>query len=216
MAIDDIVKTEEDKSLTIEVLANDTDPDEKLSFRQLTVTIQSGPDNGDAEVQADQRVLYTPRANFNKQDSFSYDVSDGQFIASATVIITVTPENDAPKFLEDPVKREVPTSASEGKLVGPPLTAADVDGDQPIYSLQGAPDFEIDDTNGQLTVAPGVTLDRSGTDAYSFTVVAKDDKGGLASVVATVSVVEQVSTGGSGGGGGGGGGPPPVAVPSDL
>ena len=219
VATDDIVMTEEDKPLTIEVLANDTDPDEKLSFRQLTVTIRSGPDNGDAEVQADQRVLYTPRANFNDQDSFSYDVSDGQFIAGATVIITVTPENDAPKFLEDPVKREVPTSASEGTLVGPPLTAADVDGDQPIYSLQGAPEFEIDDTNGQLTIAPGVTLDRSVTDAYSFTVVAKDDKGGLASVVATVSVVEQVSTGGSGGsggGGGGGGGPPPVAVPSDL
>ncbi len=217
VATDDIVTTEEDKSLTIEVLANDTDPDEKLSFRQLTVTIQSGPDNGDAEVQADQRVLYTPRANFNRQDSFSYDLSDGHLIASATVIITVTPENDDPKFLEGSVKREVPTSASEGKLVGPPLTAADVDGDQPLYSLRGATEFEIGETNGQLTVAPGVILDRSVTDAYSFTVVAKDDKGGLASVVATVSVVEQVSTGSSGGGGGGGGGgPPPVAVPSDV
>jgi hypothetical protein len=48
----------------------------------------------------DTAVTYTPAANFNGSDSFTYTVSDGRGgTQTATVSVTVNPVNDSPTFL---------------------------------------------------------------------------------------------------------------------
>ena len=41
-------------------------------------------------------ATYTPVANYNGDDSFTFTVSDGALSATATVTLTITAVNDAP------------------------------------------------------------------------------------------------------------------------
>ena len=51
---------------------------------------------------ADGSFTYTPNANFNGTDSFTYTASDGTAASNvATVTITVTGVNDAPVAVDD-------------------------------------------------------------------------------------------------------------------
>ena len=61
------------------------------------------PANGTAVINGDN-IDYTPDANFNGSDSFTYTVDDGNGgTDTATVNITVTPVNDAPVGVSDSV-----------------------------------------------------------------------------------------------------------------
>jgi uncharacterized protein with beta-barrel porin domain len=72
---------------TINVLANDFDP-EGLSLTVLTVAI---PANGDATINTDGSIRYTPTQGFIGTDSFSYTISNSlQETASALVTIIVS------------------------------------------------------------------------------------------------------------------------------
>ena len=89
---------DEDDVLNIEavagVLANDDDPDGD-GLEALAV---SEPAAGTLNLQSDGSFTYVPNANFNGQDTFSYQANDG--ISSSdtvTVEITVNPINDAPQ-----------------------------------------------------------------------------------------------------------------------
>ena len=217
-ATDDIAATVEDESLVINVLGNDSDPDND----NLTVTHVSPPRDGTAMIEPGQTVKYTPNQNFNGQDSFSYTASDDEYGASATVIVNIRADNDAPVFPHGPIIREVARTASEGDHVGAPIVAGDVDDDILTYQLSASEFesfeiFEIKADSGQITVAPGVTFDPSLTESYEISVEAADNQGGLATVDVTINVTERVSPPSTaGGGGGGGGGPPPVPIPSNA
>ncbi|HEX9637847.1 MAG TPA: Ig-like domain-containing protein [Acidobacteriota bacterium] len=87
VANDDSATTPQDTPVTVDVLANDSDPDGD----SLTVTGVSDPANGSAVSNGDGTVTYTPDAGFVGSDSFSYTISDGNGgTATATVSITVT------------------------------------------------------------------------------------------------------------------------------
>ncbi len=71
--------------VTINVQANDSDPDGDA----LTVTILTQPTNGTATVSNGQ-IVYTPAAGFAGTESFTYRISDGKGgAATATVTVTV-------------------------------------------------------------------------------------------------------------------------------
>lgn len=93
-ATDDAATTSEDVPVTINVLANDNDPDGD----PLTPHIEAIPLNGTASINGDGSITYTPNSNYSGSDSFTYSVSDGRGGTSgaATVRITVTPVNDPP------------------------------------------------------------------------------------------------------------------------
>jgi len=92
---DDSATTNEDNSVTIDVLANDADPDGDT----LTVGSVTQPTNGSAALNADNTVTYTPKSDFNGKDTFTYTISDGNGeTATATVTVTVNSVNDAPSF----------------------------------------------------------------------------------------------------------------------
>jgi Bacterial Ig domain len=81
----DTAATTRGKAVTINVLANDTDPNGDA----LTITAVSKPQFGAATTNG-QNVTYTPNVGFAGQDSFSYFVSDGHgntTAGSVTVIV---------------------------------------------------------------------------------------------------------------------------------
>ena len=83
---DDSVTTEENTPVSVEVLANDSDPDGD----DLSVTDSTQGSSGEVSCTTSGRCTYTPDADFKGDDSFEYTVSDGKgATAIATVKITV-------------------------------------------------------------------------------------------------------------------------------
>jgi uncharacterized repeat protein (TIGR01451 family) len=85
VAEDDIADTEEDTPVTIDVLANDSDIDGgTLTVSEVTQGANGLVTNNGGD------VTYTPNADFNGSDSFTYTVSDGNGgTDTATVNVTV-------------------------------------------------------------------------------------------------------------------------------
>src|SRR4029077_18657982 len=78
VAVDDSYPTPEDTPLTVAapgVLGNDTDIDS--AALTLTAAVVAGPAHGALTLNPNGGFLYTPAANYNGPDSFTYKVSDG-------------------------------------------------------------------------------------------------------------------------------------------
>jgi large repetitive protein len=95
-ADDDTYNTAEDTALTVStpgVLDNDNDREHD----PLSAALESGPSHGNLSLNANGSFIYTPAANFNGSDSFTYRASDGSLASdSAEVTLTVTARNDSP------------------------------------------------------------------------------------------------------------------------
>ncbi len=100
-AVADAYSTAEDTALTVGapgVLGNDSDPD----GNQLKAVLGSGPSHGTLALNADGSFTYSPAADFNGSDAFTYRASDGTLASNlATVALTVTAVNDAPTAAAD-------------------------------------------------------------------------------------------------------------------
>lgn len=125
---------------------------------------------------------YTPNANINGIDSFSYKVSDanGESLA-ATVTVTINSVNDQPEAAV------ASYTTGEDLSVRGTLFASDIDNDQLIYTVVGNPSHGsvvwTNPSSGAFTYTPDT--DVSGSD--TFTYVAHD--GHVNSNVATVTIV---------------------------
>jgi hypothetical protein len=84
IAVDDFATTVNGFPVTINVLANDSDPNGDA----LTVTAVTDPPNGSAVNNGDGTVTYTPDCGFFGIDTFNYTVDDGQG-GSDTALVTV-------------------------------------------------------------------------------------------------------------------------------
>ena len=76
VAVDDVISTNEDTPLVISeagLLANDSDADSD----PLAVTSSTQPTSGTLVNNGDGTLTYTPVANFEGADSFTYTISDG-------------------------------------------------------------------------------------------------------------------------------------------
>ena len=202
----DTASVAEDGSVTIDVLANDSDP-EGVALR---VSVATQPANGRATVDSDEtsseynHITYTPNANFHGTDPFTYSASDGDHDRVASVTITVNSVNDLPTFSPTTASRRVSDQAEAGDLVGAPVTATDVEDETLSYSLDGADAsfFDIDAATGQLSVSDQASLTVA-TD-YTVTVTAADSEGGRTEVEVTITAgpvgPPVIITGGGGGG----------------
>ncbi|MCB0033529.1 MAG: tandem-95 repeat protein, partial [Anaerolineales bacterium] len=180
----DVYTTAEDTALVVPaedgVLANDFD----LNGTPLTAVLVSTTNNGSLTLNADGSFTYTPTANFNGSDSFTYYATDGLAnTANITVDITVTPVNDTPSATADAYdvnENSILNVAAPGVLQndsdadGDPLTAV-------LVSTTNNGALTLN-TDGSFTYTPAP--DYFGSD--SFTYIATD---GLAnSVTTTVNI----------------------------
>lgn len=185
VAVDDAFNATEDVQLTVNalgVLANDTD----AQSNPLTATLVSGVSHGILNLNTDGSFTYLPAADYHGSDSFQYQASDGAFLSNtATVTITIAPENDAPVL--DAIGDQ---SAAGGSLLTFTAGATDADaGDTLAFSLQGAPaGAAIDSETGVFSWTPI----GQGPATYEFDVVVSD--GSLSdSETISVTVSESVT-----------------------
>jgi Bacterial Ig domain/Bacterial Ig-like domain (group 3) len=180
----DAFSTDEDKPLNQGapgVLANDNDPENQ----PLTSQLVTGPQNAAAfTLKADGSFSYTPAANFNGSDSFTYRASDGALTsAPVTVTLTVNPVNDAPTF------SLAGSDVAVGALDGPQTVnnwAIDISPGAPNESSQTVSFDVSNDKPSSFLIQPAIS--ETGTLTFTpdplatgttakVTVVAKDDGG---------------------------------------
>lgn len=90
VANNDFATTVKNQAVTIDVLANDSDPDTPVA--SLIVSLGTAPAHGSIALTAEQHVTYTPNTDFVGTDSFTYVLSDGTESDTATVTVTVRPK----------------------------------------------------------------------------------------------------------------------------
>jgi hypothetical protein len=188
----------EDTASPITLLGGDPD-----STGAITYSIVAQPSRGTltppASLASTTGVVftYTPTANLNGTDSFTYQVSDGANQSNiATVTISVAAVNDAP------VANAQTVSASANMAISIMLSGSDVEGSPLTYAIVTPPaNGALSGTAPNLTYTPSAGF--SGTNTFTFRV----SDGVLNSADATVTInvaAPPAPSGGAGGGGGGG------------
>jgi VCBS repeat-containing protein len=189
----DAYSTAEDTPLTVAapgVLGNDTDPDGD----SLSAVVVSGPAHGSLDLNADGGFTYTPAANFNGTDTFTYRASDGTAQSSpATVTITVTAGSDAPVAADDAYTTDEDTAltvAAPGVLGND----SDPDGDQLTAVVASGPGHGslTLSADGSFTYTPATNY--NGTDSFTYRVSDGTLQSDPATVTITVNAVNDAPT----------------------
>ncbi len=156
VARDDAFATDEDTPVVFEVRSNDSDVETGV----LTPSIVRGPQNGRLAIRDDGSFGYTPNADFNGADSFTYEVSDGALRSNlATVTLSVRPVNDAPT-----IAAVAPQNVDEGQRFTLDLVGGDVDaGDVLRFTLDSGPAGATITAGGRLEWA---AVDGPSTDSF--------------------------------------------------
>ncbi len=111
LATDDNIITAEDSPITINVLANDSDPEGNIDPNPSVI---DNPENGTVTVNADGTITYTPNPDYNGLDSFTYVICDSAGLCdTAKVFVTVTPAPDAPVVVPVPLVTDEDVSGTQ-------------------------------------------------------------------------------------------------------
>ncbi len=179
-AVDDhYVLAEDTSTLAASVLAND------VGLASATVTVVSGPQNGDLVLAPDGTFTYSPHADFAGADGFTYSASDGTNSYAAQVTLDVSFANDAPVAADD---------GPYVNAIGPDIVVAapgvlgndaDADGDTLTAVLDAPP------ASGTLTLNPDGSFSYVGGTpgtTVTFTYHAEDDLSASDPVIVTLIV----------------------------
>lgn len=164
------------------VLANDTDVDGDV----LQALLQTATSQGSLSLAADGSFTYTPNADYSGPDSFSYIADDGNGGESGITTVNITVDavaNIAPVAVDDY------TTTVRTRSVRINLVANDTDADGSVdpttlsIITQPRRGTVVNHGNGRVTYQS--TLNRAGSDAFSYQVL---DNDGAISNTATVRV----------------------------
>lgn len=161
------LSTDEDTpSASFMLTGSDADND------SLTFEITAAPVKGTY----DQTTgIYTPNANANGSDSFTFIAKDAASQSpAATVSITINPVNDAPSA----AGQSVTTDEDAAKLIA--LSGSDIEGDTLTYSANQPSHGSVSCIGANCTYTP--TANYNGSDSFTF----KANDGSLDSAEATV------------------------------
>ena len=184
MAYSDSATTQEDDSVSITLAGGDDDGD------VITYRVVTGPSHGSLKGRA-PRLIYSPNANFNGSDSFTFKTNDKRADSkTATVSITVNAVNDAPTANNSSVmtKEDTPVSIR--------LTGNDPDGDLLTYILVKGP--VRGSLKGMAGKSPKLSYtpkeNFSGSDSFTYKVSDKTAESAVATVLITVKAVNDRPT----------------------
>ena len=169
------VSTNEDTAKAITLVGADVDTGDTLTY-----SIVSNPSNGSLGSISGSSVTYTPTANWNGTDTFTYKANDGTVDSNtSTVTVTVAAVNDAP------IASNFEVNTEEDLAMNFTFNYTDPDGDENLtINITNNP------SNGSLSqntlteyrYTPNTNF--SGTDSFKYTV----SDGSLSSSEATVTL----------------------------
>ena len=185
IANDDEAETEENIGIDIQVLANDYDPDNQPEA--LTIQSVDNPTEGNV-INHITYITFIPNDNFVGTSYFTYTITDGQDIATATVYVNVTettPENHAPIAVDDSAIIYMNTQISIAVLTND----YDPDNDAIFIDNYGQASHGSVTQNGNyLTYTPNNNF--IGTDTFAYTI----SDGDLTDTATVTINVQQVPT----------------------
>jgi Bacterial Ig domain len=153
VAMPDNTSTPKDKPVTINVLANDADPE---GTPLKNPTIATPPTKGTAVVNPDGTITYTPNPGTTGDDTFTYQVCDSgtpSVCTTATVTVSVTDPTNV-------VKNEPPVATDDAKTLNKNSTVtssvATNDSDPNVGQILTFSNT-LNPTNGTLTFNPNGT-----------------------------------------------------------
>ncbi|WP_411913868.1 tandem-95 repeat protein [Vibrio parahaemolyticus] len=184
-AENDVITTEEDTAVAIDVLVNDSDVEgDALSIQSASVPKEQGT----VEV-VDGKLVFTPAENFNGEATISYIVTDGDLTDEAKVSVTVTPVNDSPVAVDDTTSIQEDTAVTIDVLTND----TDVDGDKLSIESASVPKEQgtVEVVNGKLVFTPAENFNGDAEITYTVTDGQLTDE---AKVTVTVNPVNDVPT----------------------
>ncbi|HCH3717608.1 TPA: tandem-95 repeat protein [Vibrio parahaemolyticus] len=179
-AENDVITTEEDTAVTIDVLVNDSDVEgDVLSIQSASVPSEQGS----VDI-VDGKLVFTPAENFNGEATITYIVTDGDLTDEANVTVTVTPVNDSPVAVDDTVSTQEDTAVTIDVLTND----TDVDGDKLSIESASVPKEQgtVEVVNGKLVFTPTENFNGDAEITYTVTDGALTDQ---ATVKVTVNAV---------------------------
>ncbi|EII3139052.1 tandem-95 repeat protein [Vibrio parahaemolyticus] len=162
-AENDVITTEEDTAVTIDVLVNDSDVEgDALSIQSASVPKEQGK----VEV-VDGKLVFTPAENFNGEATISYIVTDGDLTDEAKVSVTVTPVNDSPVAVDDTTSIQEDTAVTIDVLTND----TDVDGDKLSIESASVPKEQgtVEVVDGKLVFTPAENFNGDAEITYTVT-----------------------------------------------
>ncbi|HHC6692481.1 TPA: tandem-95 repeat protein [Vibrio parahaemolyticus] len=184
-AENDVITTEEDTAVTIDVLVNDSDVEgDALSIQSASVPKEQGT----VEV-VDGKLVFTPAENFNGEATISYIVTDGDLTDEAKVSVTVTPVNDSPVAVDDTTSIQEDTAVTIDVLTND----TDADGDKLSIESASVPKEQgtVEVVDGKLVFTPAENFNGDAEITYTVTDGELTDE---AKVTVTVNPVNDMPT----------------------
>ncbi len=174
----------EGASATLAILSNDSDADDGIDVSTLAIT--RNPVNGTLVVNAAGTVSYLHDGSETLADNFSYSVDDfsGATSNTVTVLLTISPRNDAPVALTDVA------TVNEGAAAAIDVAANDTDSDDGLdpgsLIITSAPSHGTAVPASDGAVMYTHDGSETHTDSFTYTI---DDNSATTSNPALVSVV---------------------------
>ncbi|MFL0909514.1 tandem-95 repeat protein [Vibrio parahaemolyticus] len=184
-AENDVITTEEDTAVTIDVLVNDSDVEgDALSIQSASVPSEQGS----VDI-VDGKLVFTPAENFNGEATITYIVTDGDLTDEAKVSVTVTPVNDSPVAVDDTTSIQEDTAVTIDVLTND----TDVDGDKLSIESASVPKEQgtVEVVDGKLVFTPAENFNGDAEITYTVTDGQLTDE---AKVTVTVNPVNDVPT----------------------
>ncbi|EPI4957683.1 tandem-95 repeat protein, partial [Vibrio parahaemolyticus] len=184
-AENDVITTEEDTAVTIDVLVNDSDVEgDALSIQSASVPSEQGS----VDI-VDGKLVFTPAENFNGEATITYIVTDGDLTDEAKVTVTVTPVNDSPVAVDDTTSIQEDTAVTIDVLTND----TDVDGDKLSIESASVPKEQgtVEVVDGKLVFTPAENFNGDAEITYTVTDGQLTDE---AKVTVTVNPVNDAPT----------------------
>ena len=184
LAADDVLTLDEDDTGSLDLLANDRDPDGgPLSLRSVSTATRG------TTTAVGNAVLYRPNADVNGVDSFSYTVADDRGeITTGRVNVTIKAVDDKPSAVDDTA------TVLERAATGVAVLANDTglgDGLKSV-SVSGAPAHGKTQVGANNTISYTANSDYVGADNFEYKVTDADGDSSTARVRVDVVAVDDI------------------------